>query len=1274
MSMVCARLCRSALGVVLFAALTIFSAATMVGQTAGTGAIAGTISDSTGAVVRDVKVTVTSVDTGQARTATTAADGAYTVGLLPPGNYKIKMEATGFKGVEIPSVVVTVTETNVVSRTLEVGNASQSVTVEEAVETVQTTSSTMGTVADSRTITEIPLNTRNYTNLLTMTAGANSSVSNATTVGKGSPLIAVNGAGTSQNTYLQDGVVINNWYSFNTGTEGVAFGSFVLPIPDAIAEFKIQTSSYDAGYGRGPGASVNVVTKTGTNQFHGDGFEFFRNTALNANDWFRNFKGLPKGTLNSNQYGGVIGGPIKKDKIFFFASYQETGQKNGLTGYGSSTVQLPPIPGGNRGTCPTNATIITQCDAAGQAFITNLASAVCPANHPGATGDVTSNGGLNVACPGSGTGDSFYNLNPIAISILQLKLPNGNFAVPGSGLADTATGGGYGVNTYSDPAIFKDHNLMGNVDYIINQKHTLAVRYQYEKDPLSAPFPVLNANLAGNFLPGNPTTTDKWNHAAAVKLTTILNATMVNEAHIAYQFNGVYDTTNTPFTNSQVGIKSLEPGKDNISDFTIGSGQSGFNFGSQYQFDLTSHDAQYNWGDQFSWTKGKHTIRAGFEMEHVRFTTIYPGHAIGNPTFTRFADFLVGRGSCQVFTGTGTCSTTNPGNTNGSTASNISTIGNFTSGPATTTHWLWRAHEAAAFLQDDFKFSPRLTINAGIRWEYDGLPYTDNGIFSGFFPYLQTKGVLPSCPVVVGAGCSTSAGTLAGYALPGNYSGTIPAGLGLTVYNNNGLTANGSPWTDFAPRVGFAWQPTNSPKWVIRGGGGVFYDLVAGAAFLNYALTSSPAVGSPQLTGPGISLQNLFIRSSPVSAGGTGYGFSPLWVNPGNLTTTPVSSNLSISSTDPDLTVPTTYQWNINTQYEFLPAWLIEVAYVGAHGIHQGAESASAQQGQISTFIGDNIAPLVGPDCVSCSVYGVTTNTVQNVVLRVPQPGVSAQNAVLGTRESYKFNGLEVTLKKQMSHGFQLQGSYTHSRAFITLPFGINTSPYIVHVYGPNNNYRPERFVLNYVWNIPGGKSKGMLNKIIGDWALSGVTTAQSGSFLTITDTGGSIFLGGTGAPNSSTGAYSTAQLAAGKTYADLLSSGSIQSRVTSGLIGGAGNYGYFTGGSSVAGSALIPTIAFNPDGTRTTAAACPSCGRGFGNMGIGAVTGPGQFNFDASLSKTIHIGEKQTVQFRAEFFNIFNHAQFSNPGLGANQATFGQITSTSVSPRVIQFALKYTF
>jgi hypothetical protein len=241
----------------------------VLAQTAGTGALRGTVTDQSGAVVPNATITATNPDTGQARTATTGADGTYTFSLLPPGNYKVKFEAPGFKPVEIPSAAVNVTETGVLDRSLEVGGQAQTVTVEGEVEVIQTASSALGTVANARTVSELPLNTRNYTNLLAMTAGANSSVTNATYVGKGSSLILVNGGGTAQNTFLQDGVSIQNWYSLGTGVEGALIGTFAIPNPDSISEFKIQTATYDAGYGRNPGANVNVITKSGTNNLHG---------------------------------------------------------------------------------------------------------------------------------------------------------------------------------------------------------------------------------------------------------------------------------------------------------------------------------------------------------------------------------------------------------------------------------------------------------------------------------------------------------------------------------------------------------------------------------------------------------------------------------------------------------------------------------------------------------------------------------------------------------------------------------------------------------------------------------------------------------------------------------------------------------------------------------------------------------------------------------------------------------------------------------------------
>ena len=342
---------RVGVGALLVMCLSITLVPSLMAQTASTGALTGTVRDPSGAVIPNATVTATSLDTGQARTAMTGTDGAYRVALLPPGNYRIRIEAGGFKPVEVPSATVNVTETEVLDRNLEVGSQTQTVTVESEVETIQTTSSTLGTVANARTLTELPLNTRNYTNLLAMSGGVSADVNNATLLGKGTTRMAVNGGTTGQNAYLMDGVPVNNWAGFGGTTEGGTIGSFAMPNPDAIAEFKIQTSSYDAGYGRNPGANVNVVTKSGTNSFHGSVFEFFRNTVLNANDWFLNREGVAKPALNSNQYGGALGGPIKKDKLFFFISYQESDQKNGFSAFSDSATILPPIPGSNRGTC-----------------------------------------------------------------------------------------------------------------------------------------------------------------------------------------------------------------------------------------------------------------------------------------------------------------------------------------------------------------------------------------------------------------------------------------------------------------------------------------------------------------------------------------------------------------------------------------------------------------------------------------------------------------------------------------------------------------------------------------------------------------------------------------------------------------------------------------------------------------------------------------------------------------------------------------------------------
>jgi hypothetical protein len=639
----------------VFVALLSFSSAAPA-QTAATGALTGTVTDSTGAVVPNATVTATSVDTGQARTATTGADGVYKFTLLPPGNYSVKFEATGFGAVEVPSATVNVTETAVLNRALQVGTQTQEVSVQADVEAIQTQSSTLGTVVNTQTVTDLPLNTRNYKDLLALSAGANSSVTNATYVGKGSTLIFVNGGSSAQNTFLQDGVVISNWYSLGTGTEGALIGAFAIPNPDTIAEFKIQTSTYDAGYGRNPGANVNVVTKSGTNQFHGTGFEFFRNTVLNANDFFNEYSelshGLPNKELpvNQNQFGGVLGGPVKKDKLFFFTSYQETQQKNGLSGYGYSDVTLPGIPAGNRGTCGpatwTAATFATACNPAAQAFVKSLATVFCTTKAQNSSPTSTTG---QVQCPGAGVAP--YNINPVAINILQLAGPNGGgYLIPS----------GTGFEAFSVPVIFKDHQFLGNFDYVINPKNTLSARFEWEDDPLQAPDAVINATIVSNTLPGSPIYSLKANDQALLKLTSIVSNNLVNEARISYQRFVSTDKVESPYTNASVGMAQLGT-SPTLSALTV---TPNFSLGGYTGYGAYLPEDQFEWADQVSWTHGKHSVRTGFEAERVEVDHTYPSQAIGTLTAPTFQDFLIG--SCSSG-----CATPN-----GGSQPNVSPAGN----------------------------------------------------------------------------------------------------------------------------------------------------------------------------------------------------------------------------------------------------------------------------------------------------------------------------------------------------------------------------------------------------------------------------------------------------------------------------------------------------------------------------------------------------------------------------------------------------------------------
>jgi hypothetical protein len=1174
----------------------------LMAQSAGTSALAGTVTDPSGASLPNVTVTITNNATGQSRTTTTGSDGAYRFNLLQPGNYKASFAAAGFKTSDVASVTLNVTETPELNRTLEVGTQNESVTVEAAAETLQTQSSTLGTTVTSQQVVGLPLSNRNYTQLLTMAAGANSDVNNATTIGKGTQDISVNGADPGNNNYQMDGVSIVNTANTGSAKDCGIYTGIGIPNPDAIQEFKIQTSTYDASYGGHPGGNVNVVTRSGTNQFHGSAWWFLRNTDLDANSFFDNADGGGvKQVLNQNQVGGSIGGPIKKDKLFFFADYQETRQKNGVSAGGSSTVNLFPLP--------------SDRSAA------NIGAALCPANHPGPQQANYETflpflfPSVQIACNGS-------NISPQSLALMNAKLPNGQYYIQSNPT------GQYGPVTFTSPATFTEHQLVANADYIINSKNTLAVRYFWTADPQFLP-------LSGTNLPGTPVSSKYNNINSTVRLTTLLSSSLVNELHVAGQHNGAVSTDTTVTTPQAIGQATIVPTETELPVTVIfnGPGMNG-----TLAPDSSPTD-QMEYGDQISWSHGKHTIRAGYSYQYAQWPISFQGLERGFLFYGTFADWTLGLPGCQ----TAGCSVSNPGNTNGGNGNIYQCLYCVRSGPNGIIHNYVEDNQTA-FVQDDWKVSSRLTFNLGVRWEYDG-SYSDKygNLTNLSLAQFATVPVPPSGPTTSGPG-------LVGYVVPNNYTNHYPQPpAGVKIANNSDSITSGPPMDNFAPRFGFAWQPSKEGKLVIRGGVGLFYDRIGGGSFVHAVEQGYPYAVTLDYSG---SATAPFSNTNPYPSTPLGT-FASRWVNfngcqPSCLNGAP-NSAIDSPTLDMALHTPLTRQYNVNVQYELARSWVLEAGFVGSSSINL-----------LDQYHSVNTPLLASP---SDPINGITVNTVANAALRVPYlgytpPGVD-ETAFDGISN---YNSLQVTLRKQFTHGFLMQASYTYSKDLsdiqaILTGSGANSNvpTALAQQYGPVGFSHPQRFVVNYSYDLPFGTHTGALGFLANGWNVSGVTTVQNGTPLTISDqNGGTVYdLGG----------YDTAraQMCPGAGYGSMGSSGGITSR-----LGIGGEKGYFNTSAFCSEPAAPNSVAAFPGGPLPTM---------YGDSGVGTILGPGDFNFDIALVKTTHITERQQIIFRTEFFNAFNHPQFANPAVAVDTpGTFGQITTTSVNPRIMQFGLKYIF
>ncbi|HEU4509194.1 MAG TPA: TonB-dependent receptor [Pyrinomonadaceae bacterium] len=1111
------RSTRVALG---FLFVTFFCVTLSAFAQGGTGQLSGNVVDANGAVIAGANVKLTSLATAQERETTTNDSGDFAFTLLPAGTYKLEITATGFRTVVVDEVRINVTQTTTLPVRLDAAAVSGMVTIRAESPLVQQESSQVGRTIEEDTIRQLPLPTRNFQQLLTLSPGTLSSVANNTELGRGDAIISVNGQRTTSNNVRINGIDANS-----IGTNSTP--NIAVPATDTLQEFIVQTSLYDASQGRNAGGNVEAITKSGGNAFHGNAYYFLRNDSLNANDFFLNAAGRPRPELSRHQFGGTLGGPIIKDRLFFFGSYQGTRERNGASL--NNSLMSPFIP-------------------------------------PQLRDDNRTAAGLSAAF-----GVPAASINPVILNVLNARLPGGEFAIPSAGTPS-------GLTPISGLSRFRENQFNANFDWRLSDNHTISSKNFFASNPTFQ----ANYNFAGlgngvTQLPGTGGSLDIIQDLNSITDTYVINPNVVNQARFGFSRLRVTSEAEEPFTAAQFGINSplrnLFPGMPTLTVTGL------FTLGSSPFADQSSRINAYTFGDTLSVVAGDHRLRFGGEYRRSQVNFYFNAFSRGQVIFSSFNNFLAGNG--------------------------VSIIGSGVFDRAL------RVNDWSGFVQDDWKVTPRLTLNLGVRYDFYGYPVDTRGRLVNFIPEQFRAGTTASPAGPPNGFVQAGNGTLAG--VPAVEDSLIP-----TDRNN------------FAPRVGLAFRLNDSGSLVARAGYGIYYDRLstryANTQLLNYPYLAL-AVGLPGV------LRTMSDPFIPVPQPGA-FPVNPTIPSPLSPLSPIVGVPISGIFIDPNLRTPYIQQYNANVQWEFANDYLLEVGYVGSKG---------TKLLQVITLNQPVYNPVAN---VFTAPFGTALSTQKNVAGGIQQAQSSSNS---------DYNSLQLSVTKRFSRGLQFLSAYTYGKSNDYYSGGTINELFAVPGdqfnwrtnYGPSDFDRRHRFVTSFVYDVPKLVSEDSAARVLlNNWQLNGILTLQTGLPYSIVDiVGNNIIQRANFAPGFN-GSIET--------------SGDTQER-----LGAFFNTGAFVASRPILGGAALGTPN-NPNFDRNNP---------FGNTPRNFLYGPGQKNMDFSIVKFIPIRESIRGEFRTEFFNVFNWANFANPNNNvAVPVTFGRITATSAGPRVIQFAFKLNF